>query len=163
MICDGGDMISFDFLTKQTNNKIPRTGPRRWLWGYDGNDKKLQKLCCDDGGRAYFCIWFTPEHMLTKVSITSWIYEKKEKLTEFLSLNSVDWRMFFPSKNSMWVQIQRYFSIVLLFLNSRQVEEGKGKQRDNQSQKTKHCFILGKVIIFTTYFQSAMEGPSLKI
>ena len=81
---------------------------------------------------------------------------KKEKLTEFLSLNSVDWRMFFPSKNSMWVQIQRYFSIVLLFLNSGQVEEGKGKQRDNQSQKTKHCFILGKVIIVTTRFHSAM-------
>ena len=59
--------------------------------------------------------------------------------------------------NSMWVQIQRYFSIVLLFLNSRQVEEGKGKQRDNQSQKTKHCFILGKVIIVTTRFHSPMD------
>ena len=55
MICDGGDMILFDFLTKQTNNKIPRTGPRR-LWGYDGNDQKIPTLCCDDGERAYFCI-----------------------------------------------------------------------------------------------------------
>ena len=43
-------------------------------------------------------------------------------------------------------------SIFLLFLNSEQVEEGKGKHKNNQNQKTKHQLILSKVAIFHRSF-----------